>query len=149
MAATRGARTGKSARETFEELKRARFVPDAYTYTHLISAAERAGEHEAADAVWREATETARNGFRASFKPHTVMCGAYVHCLGTQGRWMEAEAIVAKMRDEWGVRARNAALYNALLGALTRGNEIEKALRVFDDMQVREDPRFFPRKSRS
>lgn len=133
----------KSARETFEELKRARFVPDAYTYTHLISAAERAGEHEAADAVWREATETARNGFRASFKPHTVMCGAYVHCLGTQGRWMEAEAIVAKMRDEWGVR-RNAALYNALLGALTRGNEIEKALRVFDDMQVREDPKVLP-----
>jgi pentatricopeptide repeat protein len=145
-----------SARDTFAELKRARFVPDAYTYTHLISAAERAGEHEAADAVWQEATDggsatrDARPGSSksasknaSSFKPHTVMCGAYVHCLGTQGRWMEAEAIVAKMRDEWGVR-RNAALYNALLGALTRGNEIEKALRVFDDMQVREDPKVLP-----
>jgi len=148
-----------SARDTFAELKRARFVPDAYTYTHLISAAERAGEHEAADAVWQEATASGgsatRDGIRpgisksasktpaSSFKPHTVMCGAYVHCLGTQGRWMEAEAIVAKMRDEWGVR-RNAALYNALLGALTRGNEIEKALRVFDDMQVREDPKVLP-----
>ena len=153
---------------TFAELKRARFVPDAYTYTHLISAAERAGEHAAADAVWQEAVEGSRperdgasagaGGSRSrsrsggartpgsrssSFKPHTVMCGAYVHCLGTQGRWMEAEAIVAKMRDEWGV-ARNAAVYNALLGALTRGNEMEKALRVFDYMQSEEDPRVLP-----
>ena len=27
---------------------------------------------------------------------------------------------------------------------MTRGNEIEKALRVFDDMQVREDPKVLP-----
>ena len=50
---------------------------------------------------------------------------------------------VAKMRDEWGV-ARNAALYNALLGALTRGDEVEKALDVFSYMQSEEDPKVLP-----
>ena len=136
----------EGASAAFAELKRARFVPDAYTYTHLISAAERAGEHAAADDVWQEAVYDSRSagGSRSSsFKPHTVMCGAYVHCLGAQGRWMEAEAIVAKMRDEWGV-ARNAALYNALLGALTRGDEVEKALDVFSYMQSEEDPKVLP-----
>ena len=144
---------------TFGELKRARFVPDAYTYTHLISAAERAGKHQEADLVWHEALsssssgassssastsrQTTRNPSRGSFKPHTVMCGAYVHCLGTQGRWMEAEAVVQKMRDEWGVQ-RNAAVYNALLGALVRGNNVDKALRVFDSMQSDERPAVMP-----
>ena len=135
------------ARDTFAELKRARFVPDAYTYTHLISAAERAGKHHEADAVWQEALSSSSRGRASSvvktFKPHTVMCGAYVHCLGTQGRWMEAEAVVAKMRDEWGV-ARNAAVYNALLGALVRGNNVDKALRVFDSMQSDERPAVIP-----
>ena len=45
---------------------------------------------------------------------------AYVHCLGCQGRWMEAEALVAQMREKWGAR-RNAAVYNAQPGALVRG----------------------------
>ena len=56
---------------------------------------------------------------------------------------MEAEAVVAKMRDEWGV-ARNAAVYNALLGALVRGNNVDKALRVFDSMQSDERPAVMP-----
>lgn len=47
---------------------------------------------------------------------------------------MEAEAIVEKMRSVWGV-GRNAAVYNALLGALVKGNKIDRALQVFDSMQ--------------
>tara|TARA_B110000977_G_scaffold103477_2_gene135023 strand:+ start:2376 stop:4961 length:2586 start_codon:yes stop_codon:yes gene_type:complete len=138
------------AQATFTALVAARFQPDAYTYTHLLSAAERAGEHGAADEVWAQATSggqgqkasaTSNSSIgrkkaakRPAFKPHTVMCGAYVHCLGTQGRWMEAEAIVEKMRSVWGV-GRNAAVYNALLGALVKGNKIDRALQVFDSMQ--------------
>jgi pentatricopeptide repeat protein len=34
------------------ELGAAHLRPDSYTFTHLISAAERGGEHEEADDVW-------------------------------------------------------------------------------------------------
>ena len=47
---------------------------------------------------------------------------------------MEAEALVAQMREKWGAR-RNAAVYNALLGALVRAEKLDKALRAFDQMQ--------------
>lgn len=145
----------ENANSTFAELLQGKFVPDAYTFTHLISAAERAGAHAEADAVWARATEVSEKkpgigsfgstgsnlgakplrGLKTpTFKPHTVMCGAYVHCLGTQGRWMEAEVVVERMRSVWGVE-RNAAVYNALLGALLRGDKIAEALIVFDRMQ--------------
>ena len=115
------------AEATLDELVAAHLRPDTYTFAHLVSAAERAGRYAEADDVWQRA-------LASKIKPHTVMCGAYVHCLGCQGRWMEAEALVAQMRDKWGAR-RNAAVYNALLGALVRAEKIDKALRAFDQMQ--------------
>ena len=72
-----------------EELKAAQLNADSYTYTHLVSAAERAG-YDAADDVW---SEMLRSPNRAVRRPSTVMCGAYVHCLGCQGRWMEARKL--------------------------------------------------------
>ena len=51
---------------------------------------------------------------RASFR-HRRKSGAYIHCLGCQGRDLEAEAVMEKMRDFWDV-PRNAAVYNALIG---------------------------------
>ena len=115
------------AEATLDELVAAHLRPDTYTYAHLVSAAERAGRYAEADEVWQRA-------LASKIKPHTVMCGAYVHCLGCQGRWMEAEALVAQMREKWGAR-RNAAVYNALLGALVRAEKLDKALRAFDQMQ--------------
>ena len=70
--------------------------------------------------------------------PSSVMCGAYVHCLGCQGRWMEAESIVKQMGERWGA-TRNAAVYNALLGALVRAGRLDRALAQFEAMQVGED----------
>ena len=39
------------------------------------------------------------------------------------------------MRHRWNV-SRNAAVYNALLGALVRADEVETALEVFEEMQT-------------
>ena len=97
-----------------------------------MSAAERAGRYVAADAVWSEMLESPNPSVR---RPSTVMCGAYVHCLGCQGRWLEAREIVNEMRHRWNV-SRNAAVYNALLGALVRADEVETALEVFEEMQT-------------
>ena len=119
------------ASEVLKALKAAHLNADSYTYTHLVSAAERAGRYDAADAVWSEMLESPNPSIR---RPSTVMCGAYVHCLGCQGRWMEAREIVSDMRHRWNVN-RNAAVYNALLGALVRADEVETALEVFDEMQ--------------
>ena len=113
--------------EVYDEMKRSRIQPDSYTFTQLISAAERSGEYVAADGVWAEM-------LRARIIPHTVMCGAYIHCLGCQGRDLEAEAVMEKMRDFWDV-PRNAAVYNALIGAHIRSGEVTRALGVLDDMQ--------------
>jgi hypothetical protein len=44
---------------------------------NLLSAAERSGRHSEADAVWAMM-------LASRVPPHTVMCGAYVHCLGCQ-----------------------------------------------------------------
>ena len=118
----------EGAASVLTDLQRAHLRPDSYTYTHLVSAAERSGFYEEADGVW-EAMLASR------VPPHTVMCGAYVHCLGCQGRWMEAEALIGQMRERWGVR-RNAAVYNALLGALVRADKLERALEVLDEMQA-------------
>jgi len=62
------------------------------------------------------------------------MCGAYIHCLGCQGRDLEAEAVMEKMRNYWDV-PRNAAVYNALIGAHVRSGEVTRGLSVLDDMQ--------------
>ena len=113
--------------EVYDEMKRSRLQPDSYTFTQLISAAERSGEYVAADGVWAEM-------LRARIIPHTVMCGAYIHCLGCQGRDLEAEAVMEKMREFWDV-PRNAAVYNALIGAHIRSGEVTRALGVLDDMQ--------------
>lgn len=120
------------ASDVARELKAAHLNADSYTYTHLVSAAERAGRYDAADDVW---SEMLRSPNRAVRRPSTVMCGAYVHCLGCQGRWMEAREIVNEMRGRWNV-SRNAAVYNALLGALVRADEVETALEVFEEMQT-------------
>ena len=124
-----GTRAGDwdGAEAALDELVAAHLRPDTYTYAHLVSAAERAGRYAEADEVWQRA-------LASKIKPHTVMCGGVVHCLGCQGRWMEAEALVAQMREKWGAR-RNAAVYNALLGALVRAEKLDKALRAFDQMQ--------------
>ena len=113
--------------DVYDEMKRSRIQPDSYTFTQLISAAERSGEYLAADTVWMDM-------LRNRIIPHTVMCGAYIHCLGCQGRDLEAEAIMDKMRNYWDV-PRNAAVYNALIGAHVRSGEITRALGVLDDMQ--------------
>ena len=113
--------------EVYDEMKRSKIQPDSYTFTQLISAAERSGEYIAADGVW---TEMLRN----RIIPHTVMCGAYIHCLGCQGRDLEAEAVMEKMRNYWDV-PRNAAVYNALIGAHVRSGEVTRGLSVLDDMQ--------------
>ena len=115
------------AARVLDDLRRAHLRPDSYTFTHLVSAAERSERYEEADQVWSLM-------LNSKIRPHTVMCGAYVHCLGCQGRWMEAEALIEQMRDRWGVK-RNAAVYNALLGALVRADKLERALDVFDEMQ--------------
>jgi pentatricopeptide repeat protein len=47
---------------------------------------------------------------------------------------MEAKALVDQMRNKWGA-ARNAAVYNALLGALVRADRLEESLSTFDAMQ--------------
>ena len=120
------------ASEVARELKAAHLNADSYTYTHLVSAAERAGRYAEADAVWSEMLKSPNPSIR---RPSTVMCGAYVHCLGCQGRWLEAREIVNDMRHRWNVN-RNAAVYNALLGALVRADEVETALEVFDEMQT-------------
>ena len=120
------------AADVARELKAAHLNADSYTYTHLVSAAERAGRYDAADAVWSEMLESPNPSVR---RPSTVMCGAYVHCLGCQGRWLEAREIVNEMRHRWNV-SRNAAVYNALLGALVRADEVETALEVFEEMQT-------------
>ena len=109
------------------ELKAAHLRPDSYTFTHLVSAAERGGKHEEADEIWTLM-------LASKIPPNTVVCGAYVHCLGSQGRWMEAKALVDQMRNKWGA-ARNAAVYNALLGALVRADRLEESLSTFDAMQ--------------
>lgn len=113
--------------EVYDEMKRSRLQPDSYTFTQLISAAERSGEYVAADGVWTEM-------LNKRIIPHTVMCGAYIHCLGCQGRDLEAEAVMEQMRDRWDV-PRNAAVYNALIGAHVRSGEVTRALGVFEDMQ--------------
>jgi pentatricopeptide repeat protein len=113
--------------EVYEEMKRTKLQPDSYTFTQLISAAERSGEYLSADGVWSDM-------LRKRIIPHTVMCGAYIHCLGCQGRDLEAESIMEQMRDVWDV-PRNAAVYNALIGAHVRSGEITRALTVLDDMQ--------------
>ena len=113
--------------EVYEEMKRSKLQPDSYTFTQLISAAERSGEYVAADGVWTEM-------LNKRIIPHTVMCGAYIHCLGCQGRDLEAEAVMEQMRDRWDV-PRNAAVYNALIGAHVRSGEVTRALGVFEDMQ--------------
>ena len=88
-------------------------------------------DHEEADAVWNDALASRR----FIGPPSSVMCGAYVHCLGCQGRWMEAESIVKQMGERWGA-TRNAAVYNALLGALVRAGRLDRALAQFEAMQV-------------
>ena len=113
--------------DVYDEMKRSRLQPDSYTFTQLISAAERSGEYIAADGVWAEM-------LRARIIPHTVMCGAYIHCLGCQSRDLEAEAVMEKMRNFWDV-PRNAAVYNALIGAHVRSGEITRALGVLEEMQ--------------
>ena len=113
--------------EVYDEMKRSKLQPDSYTFTQLISAAERSGEYVAADGVWTEM-------LNKRIIPHTVMCGAYIHCLGCQGRDLEAEAVMEQMRDRWDV-PRNAAVYNALIGAHVRSGEVTRALGVFEDMQ--------------
>lgn len=113
--------------EVYDEMKRSRIQPDSYTFTQLISAAERSGEYLAADTVWMDM-------LRNRIIPHTVMCGAYIHCLGCQGRDLEAEAVMDKMRNYWDV-PRNAAVYNALIGAHVRSGEVTRALGVLEDMQ--------------
>jgi pentatricopeptide repeat protein len=118
----------EGAASVLDDLKRAHLRPDSYTFTHLVSAAERSGFYKEADAVWELM-------LASRIPPHTVMCGAYVHCLGCQGRWMEAEALIGQMRDRWNVR-RNGAVYNALLGALVRADKLERALVVLDEMQT-------------
>ena len=120
------------ASEVAKELKLAHMNADSYTFTHLVSAAERAGRYDAADEVWSEMLSSPNPRVR---RPSTVMCGAYVHCLGCQGRWMEAREIVREMRDRWNT-PRNAAVYNALLGALVRADEVETALECFEEMQT-------------
>ena len=113
--------------EVYDEMKRSRLQPDSYTFTQLISAAERSGEYVAADGVWAEM-------LRARIIPHTVMCGAYIHCLGCQSRDLEAAAVMEKMRNFWDV-PRNAAVYNALIGAHVRSGEVTRALSVLEEMQ--------------
>ncbi|CAL6326898.1 unnamed protein product [Bathycoccus prasinos] len=113
----------ESAHRVFSDLRQAHLQPDRYTYTQLISAAERAGEYEAADVVWREMLTKSRH-----VVPHTVMCGAYIHCLARQRRNLEAE-------DRDGMCLGNAAVYNALIGAHVRAGDVPKALQVYDRMQ--------------
>jgi len=115
------------AARVLAELQRVHLRPDSYTFTHLVSAAERSGRHSEADAVWAMM-------LASRVPPHTVMCGAYVHCLGCQGRWMEAEGLITLMRSRWDV-PRNAAVYNALVGALVRADQVERALATLEAMQ--------------
>ena len=124
----------EGASRTYRRFAKYHLRPDAYTFTHLVSAAERSGRHEEADAVWNDALASRR----FIGPPSSVMCGAYVHCLGCQGRWMEAESIVKQMGERWGA-TRNAAVYNALLGALVRAGRLDRALAQFEAMQVGED----------
>jgi pentatricopeptide repeat protein len=119
----------ESAHRVFSDLRQAHLQPDRYTYTQLISAAERAGEYEAADVVWREMLTKSRH-----VVPHTVMCGAYIHCLARQRRNLEAEDVLETMKARWDV-PRNAAVYNALIGAHVRAGDVPKALQVYDRMQ--------------
>ena len=119
----------ESAHRVFSDLRQAHLQPDRYTYTQLISAAERAGEYEAADVVWREMLTKSRH-----VVPHTVMCGAYIHCLARQRRNLEAEDVLETMKARWDV-PRNAAVYNALIGAHVRAGDVPKALHVYDRMQ--------------
>ena len=119
----------ESAHRVFSDLRQAHLQPDRYTYTQLISAAERAGEYEAADVVWREMLTKSRH-----VVPHTVMCGAYIHCLARQRRNLEAEDGLETMKARWDV-PRNAAVYNALIGAHVRAGDVPKALQVYDRMQ--------------
>ena len=119
----------ESAHRVFSDLRQAHLQPDRYTYTQLISAAERAGEYEAADVVWREMLTKSRH-----VVPHTVMCGAYIHCLARQRRNLEAEDVLETMKARWDV-PRNAAVYNALIGAHVRAGDVPKALHVYNRMQ--------------
>ena len=119
----------ENANRVFSDLRQAHLQPDRYTYTQLISAAERAGEYEAADVVWREMLTKSRH-----VVPHTVMCGAYIHCLARQRRNLEAEDVLETMKARWDV-PRNAAVYNALIGAHVRAGDVPKALQVYDRMQ--------------
>ena len=123
----------ENANRVFSDLRRAHLQPDRYTYTQLISAAERAGEYEAADVVWREMLTKSRH-----VVPHTVMCGAYIHCLARQRRNLEADDVLETMKARWDV-PRNAAVYNALIGAHVRAGDVPRALRVYDRMQVEDN----------
>jgi len=122
-----------NAKRIFDDLRRAHLQPDRYTYTQLISAAERAGEYEAADVVWREMLTKSRH-----VVPHTVMCGAYIHCLAKQRRNLEAEDVLETMKLRWDV-PRNAAVYNALIGAHVRAGDVPKALQVYDRMKTEDN----------
>lgn len=120
-----GAKKIDKAVDTFEHMKEFGFPPDVATYNCLIDLLIKAGDDQKA---WSYFEKLKESGLEPDRITHNILYSSFVKC----GRVDDACTLTKSHLP--------VSKYNSLIHFLGRGNNLEDALKVFHNMQVRGKP---------
>lgn len=121
MSSCSRAKDWKSAQDTFQLWSE----PTSYAYSGIIAAANQTGQLDQALLLFATAVEKGALS--------TSVCNAAIESLCKKGKRDEAEAILQRMKVEWGLQP-NTRSYNSLIRAAAKLGDMKEGLRFKTQM---------------